>query len=333
MNRDNKRAWEMSDYGMYVLKSDWYKMMFSLQNIFVKASMEFYYGKGLQYVPLSVTTNSISSPMGLGSDSLPVEAVIKGKKTFLADSMQFLLEYVTRMANYGGFYLMPSFRGEPTNDRHLAQFFHSEAEIKGNLNDVIMLVNEYVAYLSEKILEEMSDEVCKYTGDVKHLEYLASKPTIERITHSEAIEFLQDIPGTIDVLDGNFKNINRYGEKALMEKFGGYVWLTNFPDKIVPFYQAQDNGVARNADFLMGIGETVGAGERNVTADEVKSALARHNNDPQPYDWYIQMKKEFPLKTSGFGLGMERFLLWVLKHDDIRSCQIVSRIDNTEMKP
>ncbi len=333
MEKFDNMPWEVPGYGMEVLKSDWYKMMFELQNVFVRASTEFYYSKGLKYVPLPVTTTSISSPMGLGSDSVPVEVIIKGRKVYLADSMQFLLEYFTRMTDYGVFYMMPSFRGEPTNDTHLSQFFHSEAEIKGSLDEVIELVNEYVCFLSKRILEEICDQVEKYAKEVTHLEYLASGHVIECISYAEALKLLEGIPGAVDILEGGYKNINRFGEQSLIKKFGGFVWLTDFPEKMVPFYQAQRNGFARNADLLMGIGETVGAGERNVTYEDVLKALKGHGVDPSSYDWYIDMKRKFPLKTAGFGLGMERFLLWVLKHDDIRACQIVSRIDNTEMKP
>lgn len=45
---------------------------------------------------LPITTGSISSPMGLGSDSIPVKIQLGGRDTYLADSMQFALEYGCR---------------------------------------------------------------------------------------------------------------------------------------------------------------------------------------------------------------------------------------------
>lgn len=53
---------------------------------------------------LPVTTGSISSPMGRGSDSLPVKVKLEGVETYLADSMQFLLEYGCRLTNKGVYY-------------------------------------------------------------------------------------------------------------------------------------------------------------------------------------------------------------------------------------
>lgn len=37
------------------------------------------------------------------------------------------------------------------------------------------------------------------------------------------------------------------------------------------------------------------------------------------------MHENYPLQTSGFGLGVERFIAWVLDHDDIRDCTLLLR--------
>ena len=99
---------------------------------------------------LPVTTGSISSPMGRGSDSLTVRINLEGIDTYLADSMQFLLEYGCRLNLKGVYYVMPSFRGEKADERHLCQFYHSEAEIPGKLENVMNLVDEYIKYLSSE---------------------------------------------------------------------------------------------------------------------------------------------------------------------------------------
>lgn len=45
------------------------------------------------------------------------------------------------------------------------------------------------------------------------------------------------------------------------------------------------------------------------------------------------MKKEFPLKTSGFGMGVERFIAWMTNDYDIRDMPIVYRDNNYEIEP
>lgn len=318
---------------MEVLRSPWYKALFRLQDTFAKATVEFFSQQGLSYFPSPLTTGSISSPMGLGSDSLPVRVQLGGTDVYLADSMQFLLEYACRLADKGAFYLMPSFRGEPTNERHLAQFFHSEAEIRGSLDDAMRLAEHYIAHLSLRLLESCREEILEMAGTTSHLEKMAHGQAIPRISFREAMALLEETPGAIEVLPGGLRTISSQGESALMERFGGCVWVTHFDARVVPFYQASDDGYARNADLLMGIGETVGAGERHACASDVRSALAEHRVEPDEYAWYVRMKEQFPLQTAGFGMGMERFMLWALRHDDIRDCQIVARMDGAAMEP
>ena len=131
------------------LEEPWYKLLVKLENLISIETMKFYEKKGIVTMHLPVTTGSISSPMGKGSDSSPVKINIEGIDTYLADSMQFLLEYGCRLTDKGVYYVMPSFRGEKADERHLCQFYHSEAEIFGNLDDVIQLVEEYIKYLSK----------------------------------------------------------------------------------------------------------------------------------------------------------------------------------------
>ena len=132
-----------------------------------------------------------------------------------------------------------------------------------------------------------------------------------------------------------FRNITKKGEEALIDYYNGCVWITNFDIKAVPFYQSTntDKRYANNADLLIGIGETVGAGERYRTGKEVREALKLHQVSEDEYKWYIEMKDKYPMKTSGFGMGIERFILWLTKKDDIRDCQILPRFLGKDIIP
>ena len=55
--------------------------------------------------------------------------------------------------------------------------------------------------------------------------------------------------------------------------------------------------------------------------------------NPSEYQWYLNMKESYSMKTSGFGMGLERFLLWLMKHDDIRDMHIISRIKGIQGAP
>ena len=124
--------------------------------------------------------------------------------------------------------------------------------------------------------------------------------------------------------------------KKLLEIFGGVLWVTNYDIESVPFYQKEDpdlKGTALNADLLFGIGEVVGAGERCSSQQELLDSLVLHENSIADYEWYIQMKEKYPLKTAGFGMGIERYFLWLLKGNDIRDIQLLPRENGVNILP
>ncbi|HFX3783862.1 TPA: asparagine synthetase A [Enterococcus faecium] len=307
--------------GNDVLKSDWYKKMFRCYSDITLETFKFFSKENFYAANLPITTGSISSPMGLGSDSLPVKINLQGQDTYLADSMQFLLEYALRFSNNGVFYVMPSFRGEDADERHLSQFYHAESEIVGELSDVMQLCEKFIKQLAKAVISKKN-----YISSVtaKHLEKVKNiilKEKFPEITYLEAVDLLKkhNVNG-FEYID-NLCVINSIGEKWLIEYFHGVVWLTHFPHLSVPFYQAYDKNnpeLSLSADLLIGIGETLGCGER-VGAEEIYKSLEEHEISAADYKWYIDMKQNFPMTTSGFGLGIERFIAWLFDVTDIRT--------------
>ena len=188
----NNKSWlNPKNHYLEVISNPWYKLIFKIENEISILTTEFYRNKKIPTAFLPITTGSISSPMGLGSDSIPVKVNICGIDTYLADSMQFMLEYACRIDNNGAYYIMPSFRGEKADERHLCQFYHSEAEIPGTLDDIIKLVEEYIKFLSKGILNTLGEEIALFTSDVKHIENLLNKNEFPRISYDDAINLLE----------------------------------------------------------------------------------------------------------------------------------------------
>jgi len=332
------KSWrDLGTHYIRVLEEPWYRTVVALQDAITELTVGFWSGRGLRTLHLPITTGSISSPMGLGSDSLPVKVEMFGVETYLADSMQFALEYGCRLSPEGCYYVMPSFRGEAVDETHLAQFFHSEAEIPGGLDDVMAAVEDYLGHLCRGLLDRLPDELLAAAGGLSHVEGLASGDTrFERLIFDEAVGLLGDDPRFVEVGEGGWRDINRAGERRLMAEVGEFLWLTHWDHMTVPFYQAFADGgrrLARNADLLFGVGETVGAGERHETAGDVLEACRMHGVDPKAYEWYREMRERFPMRTSGFGMGIERFMLWVLRHDDVRDLQLLPRVNGVTVVP
>jgi len=317
------------------LRSPWHALVVEVEDVVVRATYEYGHGRGLRSVQVPITTRTVTCPSGLGSDSRPVPVSVSGKSTYLSDSAQFLLEYGCRVAPAGCYTILPSLREETPDRTHLSEFVHSEAEIAGDLDDVIEYVEGYVRHLARRILDSCERRLGEAIGDVSHVERAAAGTGgFERMTFDEAAQLLDHDPRLVRD-SGRGRLLTRLGEARLMDLTSEFLWVTHFDHLSIPFYQAfgPDETVAMNGDLLFGVGEVVGSGQRHATGDDLRRALALHNVPASEYAWYMRMKDVAPMPTSGFGLGIERFLLWVLRHDDIRDIPLVSRVGESAEWP
>ncbi|XP_034046831.1 uncharacterized protein LOC117528325 [Thalassophryne amazonica] len=342
------RSWEHpQSHSAIAIKSQWYCNLFQIQNTLFHSTVE-YFQKSCQYAyaltPL--TTDTISSPMGLGSDSEPVSVHLLGQDIYLADSMQFVLEYLLRFQDNlaGTYYISTSFRGEDPDSTHLNQFFHVECELLGDMNDAIHITEQYLAHLTKTMLKKHSDIILNTAGTLAHatdmLNKLKSGTPLPRVPLDQAIPMMPSADCVEWVQDSQpqfGRKLTRKGEQILIEKYGGAVWLTEMDHLSVPFYQAYVEGSGQNkakaADLLLGLGETVGLGERHSTPEMVQEALRHHAVPEQSYKWYITMRQLKPVLSSGWGMGTERYLCWLLQHDDVRDMHIIPRMKGTKYMP
>jgi asparaginyl-tRNA synthetase len=333
----SSKSWTRgNEHYLAAVEDPWYVKLCEIQDAISVATLGFFRSRGLWTLHLPITTASISSPLGLGSDSEPVAVDLFGVRTYLADSMQFMLEYGCRLHRFGCWYLMPSFRGEPADTTHLCQFYHAESEIPGSIDDVMQLVEEYLRVISTELYERCGESIRQLAGGLDHLEALiASTGPLPRLTLDEAVALLGDDRALVVTSSAGFCALTREGEQALIERFGGFVWVTEQDHLAVPFYQAfaGSHRKAKAADLLFGLGEVVGAGERHCTPKQLQQALALHGVDPEPYIWYIRLRERYPLQTAGFGLGTERYICWLLNHDDVRDCQLLPRFNGERTIP
>ena len=64
---------------------------------------------------------------------------------------------------------------------------------------------------------------------------------------------------------------------------------------------------------------------------DLLKSMKLHEVDKEEYEWYIKLKEKYPLQTAGFGMGIERYLMWVLKASDIRNMQICLRFNGEQI--
>ncbi len=66
----------------------------------------------------------------------------------------------------------------------------------------------------------------------------------------------------------------------------------------------------------------------------MRESLRRQNIKSKHYEWYINLRNLPNYKTtSGFGLGIERFITWALCRDDIKNVIVYPRLKNIKTYP
>lgn len=123
------------------------------------------------------------------------------------------------------------------------------------------------------------------------------------------------------------------------------LWIKYYDRDRVPFYQKphpQFPDKVINADLIFPPliensfgGEIVGCGQRQDIPEEMYASLQRQENlSSKLYEWYIELRRQPTYKkTSGFGLGIERFISWSLAQESIRNATIYPRLKNIKTYP
>jgi len=301
-------------------------------------------------VDLFMLTSSVSSPMGPGSDSEAIDIKFGKLITSLVDSSQFGFEPLLLNDIDRAYCYMPSMRGENPNKRHLNQFFHCEIEIKGSLEELKKIASGYIKIISQSILEA-KNIINLISVDPKktraHLKELINQEEFLNISFDEAIDILEKA-GKKKYINYTNKgrDISAKGEIELLKLLNVKtpIWVNNYDRDRTPFYQKPDinnEDKVINADLLVPPilknsfgGEVLGSGQRQDNVKEMHESILRQGVNPNPYKWYINLRKQQNYQmTSGFGMGVERFIAWSLGLDNIRDAIIYPRLKNIKTYP
>ena len=268
-----------------------------------------------------------------------------GKKTNLTVSGQ--LEAEAAAMGLGKVYTFgPTFRAENSNtSRHLAEFWMIEPEVAFNdLDDNMDLAEDFMKYVIQYAIDHCQDDLAflderfaaeqnqkpkeerSDMGLIERLEYVLKNKFV-RLTYTEAIDILKNSKPN---KKGKFKypiedwgaDLQSEHERYLVEKhFKSPVILFDYPAKIKAFYMRlnYDNQTVRAMDVLFpGIGEIIGGSQREERLDVLKKKMEEMHIDAEELWWYIDTRKFGTVPHSGFGLGLERLVLFVTGMGNIR---------------
>ena len=142
------------------------------------------------------------------------------------------------------------------------------------------------------------------------------------MTYTEAIKHLESSGESFEFPVFWGCDLQSEHERWLTEKrVGRPVILTDYPKEIKAFYmRLSDDGktVAAMDVLAPRIGEIIGGSQREERLDVLENRIREHGLPPEAYGWYLDLRRFGSAPHAGFGLGLERLLLYVTGMKNIR---------------
>ena len=229
----------------------------------------------------------------------------------------------------------PSFRAEKSNTpRHVAEFWHVEPEVAfAELPDIIEIAEALIKHIINTVLEKCHEELKFFdkhfeNGLIEKLKNVAGHD-FAVMTYTEAIEKLKSsgvqfqypVEWGCDLMTEH----ERYISEEICKR---PVFLTDYPKEIKSFYMKQnpDGKTVAATDLLVpGVGEIIGCSEREADLDKLLEAMKTRGMSLDEYEHYIALRRFGSVPHSGFGLGLERIIMYVTGVSNIRDVILYPR--------
>ncbi|MCX8113093.1 MAG: asparagine--tRNA ligase [Bacteroidia bacterium] len=231
---------------------------------------------------------------------------------------------LTRIYTFG-----PTFRAEPSHTpRHLAEFWMIEPEMAFyDLTLTMDLAEDFLRYLIRYALEHFPEELTFLTERyeprlIDELQTASSQPFM-RLSYTEAIEILKKSGRAFQFPTEWGSDLQAEHERYLVEEYasGRPIIVYNYPQAIKAFYmrQNEDGKTVASFDVLFPrIGEVIGGSQREERYDRLLRRMEELGMPLLPYQAYLDTRRYGTAPHSGFGLGLERLLLFLTGMTNVR---------------
>lgn len=323
-------------------RTNTFNAVFRLRSVLSMAIHEFFQDQGFVYVHTPLLTGISCEGDDMfhvvtGSKESELDSYFN-KKTLLSGSGQIHVEAFC-MAFRDVYTFGPTFRSEKSNTRtHAAEFWMIEPEIAfADLEDDMDLIEDCVKYCIQYCLENAPEEMNFFNTMIDktlldRLNHVLKSP-FRKMEYTEAISLLQKaVKDGVDFVDKDIywgKDLETEHERYITEQIvKGPVFLINYPEEIKSFYMKRnkDNKTVAACDLLMPmIGELVGGSQREDNYDILLEKMKKSNLKIEDYQWYLDLRKYGGCEHAGFGIGFERFLMYISGMENIRDVEAFPR--------
>jgi len=323
------------------MRTNLFSAVFRVRSVVSFAIHQFFQEKGFVYVhaPIitgsdaegagemfKVTTSDYPSLLKNNVKELDASKEFFGKFTNLTVSGQLQAEaYALAFRNVYTF--GPTFRAENSNtQRHASEFWMIEPEIAfADIHDDMALAEEMVKYIISYVLKSCPKEIEFFDqfvekGLIQKLEKVVSS-TFKVVTHHEAIQVLLDSGVEFENKPQFGQDLATEHDKFLTKHFDGPVFVINWPKDIKAFYmRMNDDGetVAAMDLLVPGSGELIGGSQREERLEMLEKRMKEMHVPEEDLWWYLDLRKYGGCPHAGFGMGLERMVMYVTGVDNIR---------------
>ena len=308
--------------------------------VIVQAIREWLDGNGF----LNVDTPILTPAAAEGTTTL-FEIDYHGEPAYLAQTGQLYNE--ANIFAFGKVYCFgPTFRAEKSKTRrHLQEFWMVEPEVAFcDLEGLMEIEEQFVSHIVQRCLRECAPELKVLERDLTYLEKVA--PPFPRLHYDDAVKMINEaaqagvlVPGYDDPVPpiewGD--DFGSPHETYIAAQFEKPVFVHHYPTQVKAFYmepEADRPEVCRSVDMLApeGYGEIIGGSERMSDPEKLIAAIQHHQLPQEVYNWYIDLRRYGSVVHSGFGLGVERTVMWICGLDHVRETIAFPRT-LTNMRP
>ncbi|MEG2751401.1 MAG: asparagine--tRNA ligase [Anaerorhabdus sp.] len=313
-------------------RTNTFSAVFRVRSALAMAIHEFFQNQGFVYVHAPIITGNDAEGAGevftvTTRKDDNYEEDFFGKKASLTVSGQLQAEAFA-LAFRDVYTFGPTFRAENSNTTtHASEFWMIEPEMAfADLQDDMDLIEDMVKSCIEYLLDNCPEEMKFFNEfvDKTLLERLEKVRTSDfvRMPYTEAIEYLLKAEVKFDNKVEWGMDLNTEHERYICEKIvDGPVFLTDYPKDIKAFYMRvnDDQKTVAACDLLVpSVGELVGGSQREERIDVLKERMKEMNVHEKGLEWYLDLRRYGGCKHAGFGLGFERFIMYVTGMQNIR---------------
>ncbi len=207
----------------------------------------------------------------------------------------------------------PTFRAEKSDTRrHAMEFWMVEPEMAfTDLWENMEVIEQFVGYCVQTVLEKRADDLALLGRDVSRLQNVM--PPFPRIHYDDAVKLLH-ANGFPDFPWG--EDFGAPHEDTISAQFDKPVFVHHYPRGVKAFYmqpdpERPDTVLACDLIAPEGYGEIVGGSQRMHDYQMILDAIDAQKLPRDAYEWYLDLRKYGTQPHSGFGMGLERVLMWL----------------------